>query len=78
MGRGPYDPTRVADINSQILFLPDEFRLPLVGFSGLPKAASGALQPELTTDGVHLTAAGYEEWLSFLSQSVCRTAARRQ
>ena len=68
---GPYDPLHNAELNAEIRSIARDLRLPVINFAELPKTASGALRADLTADGVHLTSAGYEEWLSLLARAVC-------
>jgi lysophospholipase L1-like esterase len=68
---GPYDPLHSSELNAQIRSVARDLALPVIDFAEMPKTASGALRADLTTDGVHLTSGGYQEWLSLLARAVC-------
>jgi len=72
-GERHFDPVRARAFDAVIRALAAEFSLRLVPFDGLPKTDTGALQPALSDDGVHLTAEGYRAWRSTLETAVCAT-----
>ena len=61
-----YDVSRISAINVVIERISTEKRVPLIRFDTLPKNSRGALQDNLTVDGVHLTNRGYEAWGTLL------------
>ncbi|MBV8851064.1 MAG: hypothetical protein JOZ16_15940 [Methylobacteriaceae bacterium] len=68
---GPYDAAYRSELNDKISALAREFSLSAIPFDRLPRTDSGALAPELTTDGVHLSAEGYDEWQKTLARHIC-------
>ena len=65
-----YDVSRISAINVVIERISTEKRVPLIRFDTLPKNSRGALQDNLTVDGVHLTNRGYEAWGTLLHPNV--------
>lgn len=73
LGERYFDPARRKVLDERIRALAAEIPVRVVPFDALPKTATGALEPALSDDGVHLTAEGYRAWRSTLETAVCAT-----
>jgi lysophospholipase L1-like esterase len=69
-GQRVVDPTRILKLNQIIENVSKATDAPLIDLFGGMQPVNGFLPSALTTDGIHLTPAGYNRWLRTLS-SVC-------
>lgn len=61
---------QVEAVNSLLRSLATERGLPLLDLRAAFDDGNGAMRPGETTDGVHLTAAGYDRWAAIITDSL--------